>query len=58
MNRYNELQQLLQSLQEDFEKLYEQRNKAAGTRVRVGLQKLRALSQEIRQEILKITRGK
>ena len=57
MNRYNELLEQLQLLQDDFEKFYEQGNKAAGTRVRVGLQKLRALSQEVRQEILKVTRG-
>ena len=57
MNRYTELYQLLISLQSDFDKFYDHKNKAAGTRVRIGLQEVKKLSQEIRQEIIEIKRG-
>ncbi len=37
----------------DFEKFYEQNNKAAGTRVRLAMTELKKLSQEIRVEVQK-----
>lgn len=39
------------SLESDFGKFYEKNNKAAGTRVRKGMQDLKNLSQEIRKEV-------
>ncbi len=51
MDRYAELRDLILSLETDFKKFYEQNNKAAGTRVRKGLQDLKNKSQEIRVEV-------
>ena len=39
------------SLEEDFAKFYKKSNKAAGTRVRKGMQDLKNLAQEIRIEV-------
>ena len=51
MNRYAQLRELLLSLETDFIKFYEKDNKAAGTRVRKGMQQLKVLAQEIRAEV-------
>ena len=48
MGKYNELRELVNSLEDDFSKFYEKENKAAGTRVRKGMQDLKKLAQEIR----------
>jgi hypothetical protein len=50
-NRFDELKQLVLSLEEDFSKFYEKNNKAAGTRVRKGMQDLKELGQSIRVEV-------
>ena len=51
MNRYAQLRELLLGLETDFVKFYEKNNKAAGTRVRKGMQQLKVLAQDIRAEI-------
>ena len=51
MNRYAQLRELLLSLETDFVKFYEKGNKAAGTRVRKGMQDLKVLAQDIRTEV-------
>lgn len=51
MNRYAQLRELLLVLETDFIKFYEKNNKAAGTRVRKGMQNLKVLAQDIRSEI-------
>ncbi len=51
MNRFQELSALVNSLEGDFEKFYGQSNKAAGTRIRKGMQELKTLAQEIRLEV-------
>jgi hypothetical protein len=48
MNHYDKLKSLIMGLEEDFEKFYDKKNSAAGTRVRKGMQDLKVLSQEIR----------
>ena len=50
-NRFDELKQLVLSLEDDFSKFYEKGNKAAGTRVRKGMQDLKELGQHIRVEV-------
>lgn len=50
-NRFDELQNLVNSLKDDFAKFYEKNNKAAGTRVRKGMQDLKVLAQDIRSEV-------
>lgn len=51
MSRFKEMQDLVNSLESDFEKFYEGGNKAAGTRVRNGMQAIKNLAQEVRAEI-------
>jgi hypothetical protein len=51
MKRFDELRDLVMSLEADFEKFYDKGNQAAGTRVRKGMQDLKNLAQEIRVEV-------
>ncbi|MCX2484079.1 histone H1 [Pedobacter sp. MR2016-24] len=51
MKKFNELKELLTSLEVDAEKFYSKSNSAAGTRVRKGMQDLKNLAQTIRLEI-------
>jgi hypothetical protein len=54
MNRFNQLKELVLSLEADFVKFYDKDNQAAGTRVRKGMQDLKNLSQEIRIEVQEV----
>lgn len=58
MKRYEQLEQLLASVKDDFRKFYEQDNQAAGTRVRKSMLELRKLAQEVRQEVQEIKNSK
>jgi len=51
MNRFSEIKDLITSLEDDFEKFYDKKNQAAGTRVRKGMQDLKNLAQDIRKEV-------
>ena len=51
MNRFSEIKDLISSLESDFEKFYDKKNQAAGTRVREGMQDLKYLAQDIRKEV-------
>ncbi|GAB4195146.1 MAG: histone H1 [Thermoflexibacter sp.] len=50
-NRFNEIKDLVMSLEADFKKFYEQGNKAAGTRIRKGMLDLKNLAQDIRKNV-------
>lgn len=50
-NRFDELKGHVEALEQDFVKFYEKGNKAAGTRVRKGMQELKNLAQDIRVEV-------
>ncbi|OGU32247.1 MAG: histone H1 [Ignavibacteria bacterium GWA2_55_11] len=54
MNRYQELIDLVQSFQKDFEKFYVKGNKSAGVRVRKHMATLKRKAQEVRNEIQEI----
>lgn len=54
MKRYEELLTLVQALESDFVKFYDEGNKSAGTRIRKGMQNLKGLAQEVRTEITTI----
>ena len=54
MKRFEQLRDLVMSLEGDFSKFYDKKNQAAGTRVRKGMQELKNLAQEIRVEVQKI----
>ncbi len=50
-NMFSKLQEHVASLEDDFSKFYDKGNKAAGTRVRKGMQELKQLAQDIRVDI-------
>lgn len=54
MKRYEQLKDLIASLETDFIKFYEKHNMTAGTRLRKGMQDLKALAQEIRVEVQEV----
>ncbi|XOV95199.1 MAG: histone H1 [Bacteroidota bacterium] len=51
MKRFDQVKDLLMSLEGDFQKFYDKGNSAAGTRVRKGMQEVKNLAQEIRIEV-------
>lgn len=51
MDKFNKLKELVSSLEEDATKFYEKGNKAAGTRVRNGMQSIKMMAQDIRKEV-------
>ncbi len=51
MTRFEEVKNLIMSLEGDFDKFYDKKNQAAGTRVRKGMQDLKTMAQEIRSEV-------
>ena len=51
MARFDQLRELVSSLEDDFTKFYDKGNKAAGTRVRKGMQDLKVIAQDIRKEV-------
>ena len=50
-NMYSKLQDHVNSLEDDFSKFYDKGNKAAGTRVRKGMQELKQMAQDIRIDV-------
>jgi hypothetical protein len=54
MEKYNKLKELIATIEVDAEKFYVKGSKAAGTRVRSGMQEIKVLAQEIRNEVTEI----
>ncbi len=54
MSRYEELKSMVESMEDDFDKFYNKSNKAAGTRVRKGMQDLKNFAQDVRNEVTKM----
>ena len=50
-DRFNELQEFVADMERDFQQFYGKSNKAAGTRIRKGMQELKKMAQDIRVEI-------
>ena len=51
MENFNDLKTLIASLEDDATKFYEKDNKAAGVRLRKGLQEIKTLAQSLRIEV-------
>jgi hypothetical protein len=51
MKKFEELKNLIATLEHDADKFYNKANSAAGTRVRKGMQDLKSIAQAIRSEI-------
>jgi len=52
MKEFESLLKHVKGLEEDFVKFYDKDNKAAGTRIRKGMQDLKEMAQRIRLEVL------
>lgn len=55
--RFAELMRLVNSMEQDFHKFFNQGNKAAGTRVRQAMQELKTFAQNVRTEVLAMRSG-
>lgn len=51
MELLKEIQEVLNTMQEDATKFYEKGNKAAGTRVRKAMQQIKSLAQDVRADV-------
>lgn len=51
MEKFNELKALVASLEEDATKFYTKDNKAAGVRLRKGLQEIKTIAQALRFDV-------
>jgi Histone H1-like protein Hc1 len=51
MTKYDELKALVASMEDDFDKFYDKKNKAAGTRVRKGMLDLTTWAKAVRTEV-------
>ena len=51
MNRFEQVKEMILALEGDFDKFYDKKNQAAGTRIRKGMQDLKSVAQEIRLEV-------
>ncbi len=56
-NRFSELQQAVADLEDDFRKFFDKGNKAAGTRIRKGMQDLKKMAQDIRTDVQGMKKG-
>lgn len=52
MIKFNELKEAIANLEEDAIKFFEKDNKAAGVRLRKGLQEIKSLSQDLRLDVV------
>lgn len=54
MGKYEELKKFVLDQEADFEKFYEKKNFAAGTRVRQAMQKIKDIAADIRKDVQEI----
>jgi hypothetical protein len=54
MDRYQELQALVETFKADFDKFYIKQNKSAGVRLRKHMANLKKKAQEIRNEVQEV----
>lgn len=57
MDKYQELLNLVQTFEQDFEKFFVKGNKAAGTRVRKHMNELKKFAQDVRLEVQTLKKG-
>lgn len=58
MKRFDEIKNLVMSMEDDFVKFYDKDNQAAGTRVRKGLQDMKNWAQTVRTEVQNMKNSK
>jgi hypothetical protein len=52
MDKLNELRELLNGLEEDFNKFYGKGNNSAGPKIRKGMQNLKLVAQDVRVNVM------
>lgn len=52
MKKFEELKTLLEGAEKDAESFYNKANKAAGTRLRNAMQKIKVAAQDVRTEVM------
>ena len=57
MEKFEKLRAIVASLETDVLKFYEKGNGAAGTRIRIGMQRLKTAAQEVRNEVTAKKKG-
>ena len=50
-DHYRQLKDLVANMEDDFSKFFDKNNKAAGTRIRKGMQDLKKMAQDIRADV-------
>ncbi len=50
-NHFAALRDLVSGMEDDFNKFYDKGNKAAGTRIRKGMQDIKKMAQDIRADV-------
>ena len=50
-NHFSALRDLVSGMEDDFNKFYDKGNKAAGTRIRKGMQDIKKMAQDIRSDV-------
>jgi hypothetical protein len=50
-NHFTALKDLVAGMEDDFSKFYDKGNKAAGTRIRKGMQDIKKMAQDIRSDV-------
>jgi len=51
MEKFTKIKELISSIEKDADLFYNKANKAAGTRIRKGMQDVKNLAQEVRTEV-------
>jgi hypothetical protein len=54
MEKFNQIKEVIAAVEQDAEQFYNKGNKAAGTRVRNGMQKLKTLASEVRSQVTEL----
>ena len=54
MNKLDELREMVNGLEEDFNKFYDREINSAGPRIRKGMQNLKLLAQDVRVNIMDV----
>ncbi len=54
MEKFNQIKEVIAAIEQDAEQFYNKGNKAAGTRVRNGMQKLKVLAGEVRAQVTEL----
>jgi len=57
MKKFQELKEIVTTIEHDAVRFYEKGNKAAGTRLRNGLQRIKVMAIEIRKEVTELKKN-